>query len=86
MSHVSDVSAGQPEAEIPRLDATPLPEYLWLGMALGEWPITTFTSEAHAVSWLEGDQNRRLWLVQLAAPREQEAVRERAFLRAKEDE
>ncbi len=48
-----------------------LPDEMFLGRQRGEWPVQAFTSEAHAVGWLDGGDKtgvhtRRLWKVRLA--------------------
>ncbi len=47
-----------------------LPDEMFLGRQRGEWPVQAFTSEAHAVGWLDGGDKtgvhtRRLWKVRL---------------------
>lgn len=48
-----------------------LPEVVWMGVKVGEWPIHTFTSEEQAQRWAAdrnpGDRERRIWSVSVPA-------------------
>lgn len=49
-----------------------LPEIVWMGVKIGEWPIETFTSEDQAKRWAAdisiGDsRERRIWSVAIPA-------------------
>lgn len=46
-----------------------LPEQVWLGIKVGEWPLTAFTSQESAERWASvagiGERERRIWAVDI---------------------
>lgn len=48
-----------------------LPEIVWMGISIGEWPIQTFNSIEQAQRWAAeqqyGDRERRIWSVAIPA-------------------
>jgi hypothetical protein len=50
-----------------------MPEIVWLGVKIGEWPIQAFGSEDQAVRWVSASEkdgvqrDRRIWSVAVPA-------------------
>ena len=64
-----------------------LPEEMWFGNIVGEWPIHCWESEAHAMAWLRnaaGHERPRLWKARIVDPVEFEAVVPEPYLQQKD--
>lgn len=66
-----------------------LPEEMWLGVNIGQWPVQAFINEGHLMTWL-GEKTgetqsypRRAWKVRIEVIGEVELVRPAPFLRTK---
>jgi len=63
-----------------------LPEEMWFGNVVGQWPVHCWESEGHAMAWLASagvDERRRLWKAKVVDPVEFEAVNPKPYLKRK---
>lgn len=67
-----------------------LPEELWLGVCIGQWPVQAFINEGHLMGWLgeKGQETqsypRRAWKVRIEVIEEVEIVKPEPYLRSKD--
>ena len=57
-----------------------LPAEMWFGTVRGEWPIRCWSSEAHALAWMQGERSGVVWKASIVDPVQYRLVEPKSYL------